>query len=589
MPFNYFFITISLLINLITLNKSTPKSNNKPNILFILVDDQAYADLSITGNKVANTPTIDLLAKEGILCKNFYVSPVCAPTRASLLTGRYHQRTGVSGVTRGRENMNLDEETLANILNSLGYKTGIFGKWHNGAHYPYHPLGRGFDTFVGFTAGHWSSYFNTTIEKNKSTFKTVGYLPDVLTDEAIKFISDAHEENQPFFCYLPYPTPHTPLQVPDEYFNKYKQKGINDFNATIYGMNENIDHNMDKIINHLENLDIRNNTIIVYLSDNGPVNYRYNAGLKGKKGSVNEGGVRVPMIINWKDQLPSGITLNQSLAHIDVLPTLIELIDETYPYKKKLDGISFKPLLNHTASISKRLLFSEWNGQKRVLFDKILMVDNELYNLDLDPKQTNDIRLKLPMLFDSLNTAYNQWFKQLTPPQKTASIPIGHHGFNTTNLVAHEAQLYPPFEFRKDRKHTGIAYHSLYGWANDWIDFWTNTLAYPSWNVEIVTAGSYDFYLEYALDYKDQNTILELNIGDHTEIIKGLKPFIHDSIINHDRVLRQVEAPETSWRKTKIANFSLEKGHYNLNLKALEISGSKSIELKSIIVKKVMK
>ncbi|MGI9531370.1 sulfatase-like hydrolase/transferase, partial [Lutimonas sp.] len=134
----------------------------KANVLLILTDDQAYGDLSLMGNPISETPNLDLLANTGAFFENFYVNPVCAPTRASLLTGRYHQRTGVTGVTRGRENMSLDEETLANILKAHGYATGIFGKWHNGAHYPYHPMGRGFDEFVGFTSGHWSSYFDTT-------------------------------------------------------------------------------------------------------------------------------------------------------------------------------------------------------------------------------------------------------------------------------------------------------------------------------------------------------------------------------------------------------------------------------------------
>ena len=153
--------------------------------------------------------------------------------------------------------MNLDEETFANVFKSLGYTTGIFGKWHNGAHYPYHPLGRGFDEFVGFASGHWTSYFNTTIEKNGKPFKTEGYLPDVLTNEAIGFIEKSHQNKTPFFCYLPYQTPHTPLQVPDKYFDKYKNKGVDDFNATIYGMAENIDDNVGRLLNTLETLNIK--------------------------------------------------------------------------------------------------------------------------------------------------------------------------------------------------------------------------------------------------------------------------------------------------------------------------------------------
>ena len=159
---------IAILFTVIFMLSCDPESrvNSRPNVLLILTDDQAYGDLSMMGNPVSETPHLDQLAREGVFFDHFYVSPVCAPTRASLLTGRYHHRTGVTGVTRGRENMNLDEVTLADILKKEGYNTGVFGKWHNGAHYPYHPLGRGFDHFVGFSSGHWSSYFDTTIEKD---------------------------------------------------------------------------------------------------------------------------------------------------------------------------------------------------------------------------------------------------------------------------------------------------------------------------------------------------------------------------------------------------------------------------------------
>ena len=226
-------------------------ADSMPNVVLIIADDQAYGDLTVFDNPVAETPNLDKLAGEGFLAERFYVSPVCAPTRASVLTGRYYQRMGVTGVTRGRENMNLDEVTLANMLKEAGYSTGLFGKWHNGAHFPYHPLGRGFDQFVGFTSGHWSNYFDTVIEKNGSSFKVNGYLPDALTEESISFIRKSASQGKPFFCYISFPTPHTPLQVPDVYFDKYKAQGVDDFNATIYGMGENIDWNIGRLLEEL--------------------------------------------------------------------------------------------------------------------------------------------------------------------------------------------------------------------------------------------------------------------------------------------------------------------------------------------------
>jgi len=562
------------------------KDIDPPNILIILTDDQAYGDLSLTGNPVAETPILDELGKDGVFAKNFYVSPVCAPTRASLLTGRYHQRTGVSGVTRGRENMNLDETTLGDIFQSMGYKTGIFGKWHNGAHYPYHPLGRGFDEFVGFASGHWPNYFNTTIEKNGKRLKTEGYLPDVLTNEAITFIEKNEKENHPFLCYIPYQTPHTPLQVPDKYFDKYKNKGVDDFNATIYGMGENIDDNVGRILRKLQELNIRENTIIIYMSDNGPLNLRFNTGLKGRKGMVDEGGIKVPFIINWKDHIKAGSNIEQPLAHIDVLPTLLDLIGKEYEYKKPIDGMSFKSLLDGKGDFPERNLFQEWNDNKRLLSSNYLMINEDLFNLNEDPNQTTNIREQFPKIYDSLSKLYINWFSTLKPKAETREIPVGYSDYPTTILPAHEANLFPPFEFRKDRRHTGIAYHSLYGWAHDWIDFWTKTTAYATWDIDVVEEGDYEIELKYALNKENIGVKLLLEIDKQQLIIENLKPFEHSTFKNFDRVERDQEAPETDWEIVSFGNIHLTKGTKILKISTLNIPNEKSIELKDVIISK---
>jgi arylsulfatase A-like enzyme len=211
------------------------EANPSPNVVVILTDDQGWGDLSLHGNPSLQTPHLDALAHSGARMSRFYVSPVCAPTRASLLTGKYHQRTGVHGVTRGQENMSLEEVTLADLFKEAGYKTGIFGKWHNGAHYPYHPNGRGFDQFVGFCAGHWSNYFDALIEENGKPHRSKGYMTDYLTDRAIEFIEKSTGEGKPFFCYIPYQTPHTPYQVPDEPFEKYVSNGTGSAVGLPYG------------------------------------------------------------------------------------------------------------------------------------------------------------------------------------------------------------------------------------------------------------------------------------------------------------------------------------------------------------------
>ncbi len=556
-----------------------------PNILLIVTDDMAFGDLSLTTNPYIQTPVLDKLAQDGAFASHFYVSPVCAPTRASLLTGRYHQRTGVTGVTRGREDMNLSEPTIANVFSSFGYETGIFGKWHNGAHYPYHPLGRGFDEFVGFTSGHWSNYFNASIEKNGAPFQTKGYLTDVFTNEAIGFITKSQHQKKPFLCYVPYQTPHTPLQVPDKYFDKYKAKGVDDFNACIYGMCENIDDNVGRLLDTLDKLGIRENTIVIFLSDNGPLNERYNLGLKGKKGSNDEGGVRVPFFINWPGIIQPHTTLRNPLAHIDVLPTLLDLLNKDYAFISALDGISFASQLTHQEKPKSRFLFGEWNGVERVVADSFLLVGETLYNIYDDPKQWSDLRNKHALVYDSLYHAYTLWHKGiLITDQPQKAIPVGYNAYPRCVLPAHEATLFPAYEARKDRKHTGIAYHSLYGWAHDWVDYWTSTSAYVQWQIDVVETGHYEVKLYYALAEDAVGTALRLDVGAISTIFQVNKAFVHTSMVNHDRVHRDQEAPETDWAMMNIGTMELEKGITDVVLKTMILKGSKSIELKEIVL-----
>jgi arylsulfatase A-like enzyme len=194
----------------------------RPNILLILSDDQGWGDLSINGNKNLKTPNIDSMARSGATLDHFYVQPVCSPTRAELLTGRYHPRTGVRGVSQGQERINPNETLLSQLLRLLGYLTGAFGKWHNGSQWPYHPNARGFEEFYGFTSGHWGQYFDPPLEHNGKPARGKGYIADDLTDKALAFIAKNHD--RPFFCYVPYNTPHSPFCVPDEYWTRFKRK-----------------------------------------------------------------------------------------------------------------------------------------------------------------------------------------------------------------------------------------------------------------------------------------------------------------------------------------------------------------------------
>ena len=312
-------------------------------MILILSDDQGWGDIHHHGNTILETPTLDRLAAEGAEFENFFVEPLCAPTRAGLLTGKYYLRTGTSWVSRGLENMDPSETTLAELFRQNGYITGCFGKWHNGAHYLQHPNQHGFDEFAGFCAGHWNNYFNTTLEKNGSPVKATGYITDFLTRQAISFIKNS--QDKPFFCYIPYNVPHSPFQVPDVYFDLYKSEGLNNKDACVYGMIANMDDNIENLLRALDSLSLVDHTIVIFLSDNGPNGHRYNGKLKGIKGSIDEGGVKVPFFIRWSGKIPAGTRINTMGAYIDVAPTLVKLCNLKVPKGLKFDGIDLSPLL----------------------------------------------------------------------------------------------------------------------------------------------------------------------------------------------------------------------------------------------------
>jgi len=558
-----------------------------PNVVLILTDDQGYGDYSMNGNRWVETPAIDQLAGKSALFSNFFVSPVCAPTRASLLTGRHFQRTGVNGVTRGRENMSLEEQTMADIFAGNGYATGTFGKWHNGAHYPYHPNGRGFDEFYGFCAGHWTNYFDTELEHNGRVIQSEGYIVDDITDKAISFIEENQKDNKPFFCYLSINTPHTPLQVPDEYFDKYKAKGLDDFNAAIYGMCDNIDFNVERLLGKLDDLGIRENTIVMYLSDNGPVNDRFNAGLKGLKGSTHEGGVKTPFILNWDGKLEAQ-EIDGIAAHIDVLPTLVELTGIEVHYKNTIDGKSLVPMINgHMQEVHENIP-GRWYQKTRLRTPEYLMVNDALYNIRNDPGQNIDIRTMHPAVFDSLKRVFDKWDSEVKSGSKTDfRIPLGYDAFPSSYLPAHEADLHPGYT-RYEEKPEEISYYAFYGWANDWIDDWTSTDAFITWDINVVEAGIFRFAVEYNCKPRDTGVLLKFEVQDHEKTIEVTEPFFSGLKDLPDRVEIEAEAPEKeSWALLDLGTFPLEEGASTIKLSSLEITGEKSLEIKGVRAKRV--
>jgi arylsulfatase A-like enzyme len=301
---------------------------------------------------------------------------LCAPTRAEFLTGRYHSRGGVLGVSTGQERLNTDVKTVADHFLAAGYATGAFGKWHNGSQWPYHPNARGFQQYVGYTSGHWGEYFDPPLEHNGKTFRAKGFIVDVRVGKAMEFIETNREK--PFFCYIPLTTPHSPFSVPDEHWNKFKDSPVSlrgtdgekedlAVTRTVLAMIDNIDLNVGRVLKKLDELKLSENTIVVYFSDNGPNSSRWNGGMKGKKGVTDEGGVRVPLLIRWPGHIQPGTEVRQISCAMDLLPTLAGLANVPLTGTKPLDGLSFKSqLLGGKEMMTERMIFSHWNKKVSV-------------------------------------------------------------------------------------------------------------------------------------------------------------------------------------------------------------------------------
>ena len=580
------------------LARGAQDGTRRPNIVLIMTDDQGWGDVTAHGNDNLQTPNMDLLARQGAWFDRFYVSPVCAPTRASLMTGRYHPRTGVHGVTRGEENMRLEEVTIADVFKTAGYATGCFGKWHNGRHYPYHPNGRGFDEFYGFCAGHWNNYFNTGLDHNGKDVRSSGFIIDDLTDKAIAFI--AANRSKPFLCYVPYNTPHTPWQVPDKYWDRVKKRDISTpTTVCAYAMCENIDDNIGRILKKLDDLKLTGDTIVIFLSDNGPNTGRWNDEMKGRKGSTDEGGVRVPFFLCWPGRVKPR-KIEQIASHIDVLPTLAALAGIAKPKTCELDGVSLVPLIEgKTKDWPDRMIFSTWNGRVSVRTQQYRANAQALYDMTIDPHQKKDIAAAKPEIHAKLAAACKKWSSDVgLDVRKIRPIPIGHPERPVVTMPGHEAMLVsspkaptsapaPKKGKRKKRRGArGISYNKGAGWANDWVDNWTDTGAYPYWPVDVVNAGQYEVTLMYVCAAGDVGAKIRVECGGGAldgQVTKAHNP---KCIPSPDRIARK-EVYEKVWAPLKMGKITLGKGVNKLIVRALSKPGKKVMELKAVRLERI--
>ncbi len=574
-------------------------AKRRPNILLVITDDQGFGDVHLHGNEQIDTPVQDGIAAQGARFDRFYVCPVCAPTRAGLLTGRYHPRMGVSGTSRGLERMRTEEVTLAEILKGAGYATGGFGKWHNGHYYPEHPNAQGFEEFVGFCMGHWNGYMDPFLEHNGKPFRAKGYIVDVLTDYALEYIEA--QRDRPFFCYVAYNVPHSPFLVPDSYFDKYKKRGLGNITASVYGMTECVDDNVGRLLKKLDELGLAGDTIVIFMSDNGPAKLneepRFNGNLRGGKGSVHEGGVRVPFFVRWPGRIQPGKIVRPIASYVDVLPTLLELAELPLPKAPALDGLSLAPLLSGdgAAQWPDRKIFTLHSGGPAaplragaVRTQRWLAVKEpdrsrnnaprnnaswQLYDIEADPGETRDLAGIETKVLADLRGAFEAWAADvLRDGLEVAPIPIGYPERPVVDVHCQDARF------------TGALGRTTGN--NGYITGWRSTGAYPEWTLDVAAPGRYAISLLYTCPQRDIGATMRVTLGDQhldAQVNEAYDPPFYPSpqrpVYKH-----YFEKPFTSM---EIGAMQLKKGVITLRVQPRAIPGKIAMDLRAVRIKRI--
>ena len=564
-----------------------PKSG-RPNVVVFLADDQGYGDFSVTGNTNLHTPNIDQLAADGAFLSNFYVSPVCSPTRAEFLTGRYHLRMGVTETTEGKERFDLGETTIAEVFQAAGYATAAFGKWHSGMQYPYHPNGRGFDEFYGFCSGHWGDYFSPPLERNGQLVRGNGFLPDDLTDHAMAFIEQ--NKTRPFFIYIPYNTPHSPMQVPDEYWNRFKDKSLLlrgtepdreniEHTRAALAMCENIDWNVGRVLAKLMEAGLEKDTIVLYFNDNGPNGNRWRDGLRGQKGSTDEGGVRSPLFIKWPGVIPPGKKITDIAAAIDLLPTLADLAGIPAATQHPVDGISLKTtLLAGKPSLPDRVIFSHWKGRFSARDHQYRYTHNhELHDLNIDPGQKVDLAKEKPEVAAAFKQRIEQWKTEMASGGSVRShtFPVGHPKFKYTQLPA-----------RDGTAHGGIQRSNRFP-NSSFFTKWNSLAGKITWPIEVIADGSFQVEIYYSCPPGSEGSELKLSFGE-SSLLTRIKDPHHPPLIGmqNDRVARS-ESYEKDFKPLQAGVITLKQGKGELSLQALSMPGTEVMDFRMLMLTRI--
>ena len=496
-------VTVALLVPGCGLAPIEPLPG-KPNIVLIMTDDQGWAQVGFHGNPHIRTPTLDRMAAESAEFTQFYVEPKCAPTRAALLTGRHGYRSGVVDTYLGRTLMAPEAETLAELLAADGYVTGIFGKWHLGDNYPLRPMDQGFDESlvhrgggIGQPAGPpGNRYWDPVLEHNGQSEPYEGYCTEIFTDALIEFIRN--NRDRPFFGYLATNVPHAPFHVDEEYIEPYREAGLPENTARVYGMIAEFDENLDRLLNELETLRLATRTIVIFLTDNGPTQQTYTAGLRERKGSAHDGGTRVPFLFRWPGRVEAGRKIDRIAAHVDVVPTLLDAAG-VEDGSVQFDGVSLWPLLagetapgdwpdrtiylqNHRGDVPQLNRNASARNQRWKIVQPLGKATDpmpegaafQLYDMSVDPGETNNLAEEHPEIVAEMREGYEEWFRDVS---------------STRGFEAVRIHLGSP--------HEPLATLSRFDWRGDTDDrAREDSLGY--WPVVVEQAGRYDITLRFA-------------------------------------------------------------------------------------------
>lgn len=582
-----FLLIISFFFTIVSF--SYQSTDQPPNVVLIMTDDQGWGDLSINGNDNLSTPNIDRLAESGVSFDRFYVCPLCSPTRAELLTGRYHVRGGVHSTTMGGERIDLDETTILDVFKNAGYSTAAYGKWHNGMQPPYHPNARGVDDFYGFCSGHWGDYFSPMLEHNGKIVKGNGFLVDDFTEHGIQFIEK--NKNKPFFLYLPFNTPHGPMQVPDQWWARFENKELKQrckaiekedvsFTRAALAMCENIDWNVGRLMTKIDELGLSENTIIIYLSDNGPNAWRWNGGMKGKKGSIDEGGVRSPMFISWKGNIPSGKEIVKIAGAIDLLPTLADIAGIELQTRKPLDGVSLKKLIfEENPPWNDRMIFSHWGNAIGVRNQKYMLdAGNKLFDIENDPGQLIDISAEEPGILKQLLYAKRIWENNALaelPESDNRPFTIGCPDFEYTQLPARDGVAHG--NIKRSNRYPNCSFFTNWISADDKI----------TWEAEVLETGDFEVELYYTCSKEDVGSTIELSFG--ASKVSCVIEVPHDPPLmgmENDRFKRW-NSYVKDFKPLNMGTIHLTKGKGILTLMAKDVARGQVMDFRLLMFKKI--